>query len=87
MEDLVKANPEVRVIHHTEREGIGSGFWEGIMHARFYYIASFPRDRAYNIEGLKSVFKSVGTAEFIIICRAHQMQARSLLRLVLSRLF
>jgi dolichol-phosphate mannosyltransferase len=87
MEVLVKDNPEVRVVHHPEPEGIGSGFWDGITHARFEYVVTYPGDQAYHIDGINHLFETVGSANLIISYRTHQLQTRSLLRVILSQFF
>lgn len=60
MDNLARDNPEIRVIHHSQRQGPGSDFWDGLVQARFDNLVSLSGDNAYKIEGLKRLFETRG---------------------------
>jgi len=87
MDELANANPEVRVIHHSQPRGVGLAFWEGIDQARYENLTLIPGDNAFNINGLKEMFAAVGSAQLIVTYRQNATHARTALRIFLSKSF
>jgi dolichol-phosphate mannosyltransferase len=94
MDSYACKEPRTSVIHHPQRQGLGTGFFEAIARSRFDTITLIPGDHAYRNDGIARLFNAVGTAELVISYRDNQSD-RSLnrsfqshaLRFVLNCLF
>ena len=87
MDELARANPEARVIHHRSPQGVGVAFWEGIDEAKFDNLSLIPGDNAFNVAGLKTLFEAVGSAQLVVSFRKNASHARSPFRIFLSKAF
>ena len=84
---LATTNPEIRVIHHNPRQGLGAIFYEGLTESQFDHLTVIPGDNAYNAEGLRPAFQAIGTADLIISYRANSAQTRAVHRVIISSLY
>ncbi len=87
MEQLARDNPEIVVIHHPDRRGVGKAFRSGIDRARMEYLTLVPGDNVCDPVTWEPFFQAIGTADIVVAYRANQRAARALHRVIISRLF
>jgi|GEM_PF-2752145 len=80
LDALKKKIPELTVVHHTQRQGVGTGFRAGLALATTPFITVVPGDGAYPPENLRTVFKMVGSTRHIGSVRMNQLSARGSFR-------
>ena len=44
VEEKMKEDARVRIIHHDKRKGIGASFWDGVDNARGNFVVMIPGD-------------------------------------------
>jgi len=88
------SNPNVSIIHHEQRRGLGFTFMEVLKQAKFDSIVLIPGDDAYRHDGIARMFRAVGAADLVICHRDNQSDRSFLrsaqshaLRMTLNRLF
>ena len=84
-DELSSQHPEVKVVHHSSRRGIGAAYESGILAARMEYLTLVPGDHEVDPTTWPAFFDAVGTADLVIGYRANQRRARPLYRRLLSR--
>ncbi len=87
MERLAKENPEIVVVHHAQRQGLGATYRDGIDRARMEHVTLVPADDLCDKVTWGPFFRAIGSADLVLAYRANQAAARPLYRVVLSRLF
>jgi len=78
---------KIRGIHYRESRGLSFIFQEGINLAKFDNIAIIPGDGAFNIEGIRGLFKAIGLSDMVLSYRINQKNARSPIRFFLTRAY
>jgi dolichol-phosphate mannosyltransferase len=94
MDRLAEMDPRIKVIHHTQRRGLGFTSKFATQIAKFDGMTLIPGDHAFQNEGIGRLFKAAGAADIVISYRDNQSD-RSLnrsfqshsLRFVLNCLF
>ncbi|MDP1837970.1 MAG: glycosyltransferase family 2 protein [Reyranella sp.] len=87
LDELKKKIPELAVVHHTQRQGVGVGFRAGLALATAPFVTVVPGDGAYPPESLRAAFKMVGSARHIGSTRMNQASARGSFRSLYSRIY
>ena len=87
MEQLAKENPELVIIHHPQRRGVGGAYRSGIDRARMDYVMLVPGDNVCDPVTWGPLFQAIGTADMVVGYRANQRSARPLYRVIISRIF
>lgn len=87
MERLARENPELVVIHHPQRRGVGIAYRSGIERANMDYITLIPGDNVCDPVTWGPLFQAIGTADIVIGYRANQRLARPMYRVIISRIF
>lgn len=82
-EELARRYPAVSVIHQPENRGVGAAYSAGLERASFPNISLIPGDNAFELSGVKAVFRAVDQADVVVSYRANP-QARALPRRLLS---
>ncbi len=82
-EEMGKADPRVRCIHHARPGGIGAAFWDGVDHARGAVICMLPGD---NENDPWEIFRYFGLLDHVdmVIPFVFNKEVRSLFRNALS---
>ncbi|MBI4309684.1 MAG: glycosyltransferase family 2 protein, partial [Candidatus Omnitrophica bacterium] len=80
------ANPKIRVAANAVNCGFGYSFARGVKMAVKDYITVFPGDNDMSAQSLKELIAGRGGAD-LIITYMRKTDKRSLLRLMLSRMF
>ncbi|MDP2330660.1 MAG: glycosyltransferase [Reyranella sp.] len=84
LDALKKKIPELTVVHHAQRQGVGTGFRAGLALATTPFITVVPGDGAYPPQNLQTAFRMVGSARHIGSMRTNQLSARGSFRSVYS---
>jgi len=87
MDRLTQGNPEVKVIHHPQRSGVGQAYRSGMNMAQYEYITMIPGDHELNKKTFEDLFQAVGKKDLVIGYRVNQSVARPIYRVVISRLY
>ncbi len=87
MDELALKNPEIKVIHHPQRAGVGRAYRSGIKLAQYEYITMIPGDHELNKQTFAELFPAVGKKDLVIGYRVNQTDARPLYRVIISRLY
>jgi len=87
LDELKMKIPELTVVHHAQRQGVGTGFRAGLALATTPFITVVPGDGAYPPENLRTVFKMVGGGRHIGSMRTNQVTARGSFRSLYSRVY
>ena len=87
LDELKKTIPELSVVHHAQRQGVGTGFRAGLALATAPFITVVPGDGAYPPENLRTAFRMVGGARHVGSMRMNQLSARGSLRSLVSRVY
>ena len=87
MDRLTQGNPEVKVIHHPQRLGVGQAYRSGMNMARYEYITMIPGDHELNKKTFEDLFQAVGKKDLVIGYRVNQSDARPFYRVMISRLY
>ena len=72
-------DPNVSIIHHEQRRGLGFTFMEVLKQAKCDSIVLIPGDDAYRHDGIARMFRAVGAAD-LVICHRDNQSDRSFLR-------
>jgi len=87
MERLARETPEIVVIHHPERRGVGVAYRSGIEQARMDYVTLVPGDNIVDPMTWGPMFGVLGKSDIIVGCRVNQRTNRSWIRYLISRSF
>lgn len=87
LDELKKEFPELSVVHHVQRQGVGAGFRTGVALATAPFITVVPGDGAYPPENLRTAFRMVGGARHVGSIRMNQLSARGSFRSLVSRIY
>jgi glycosyltransferase involved in cell wall biosynthesis len=87
MEELARQHPEIVVIHHPQRCGVGVCYRDGIARASMDCVTLIPGDNICDPVTWKPMFQAIGTAEIVVGYRANQRVSRPLYRVIISRIF
>jgi glycosyltransferase involved in cell wall biosynthesis len=87
MDQLAAENPEVSVIHHAQRQGVGVSYRDGIAKARMEHVTLLAGDHNYDTTSWEPLFNAVGAADIVLGYRENQGSTRAYYRFILSRLF
>jgi dolichol-phosphate mannosyltransferase len=72
MDRFAAEEPQILVVHHAERMGVGAGFKAALQRAKFNAITLIPGDHAFKNEGIARMFKAAGAADIVITYRDNQ---------------
>jgi len=94
MDDYATRDSRIIVVHHPERQGVGSAFKSALARAKFDGITLIPGDHAFQNAGIGRMFTAAGAADIVITYRDNQsdrsinrsLQSHSL-RFILNCLF
>lgn len=75
----------IKVVRQERNQGVGAAFKMGLGLANYPSLTLIPGDNAFHQSGLETLFSAVSSADLIISYREN-MEARTPLRLVLSRI-
>lgn len=87
LERLKDRIPQLIVVHHAQRQGVGAGFQAALRLATAPFITVVPGDGAYPPENLRAAFELVGSARHIGSTRVNQSSARGAFRSLYSRVY
>ncbi|KAF0225623.1 MAG: hypothetical protein FD176_309 [Rhodospirillaceae bacterium] len=87
MQQLALLDSRIELVHHDQPKGLSHAFRLGLERARFPSFTLIPSDRAFEPDGLRTLFAAAGKAELVVSYRTNQKQARSPLRYILNRLY
>lgn len=87
LDDLKRMFPQLTVVHHTQRRGVGAAFRAGLALATTPFITVVPGDGAFPPENLRTTFSMVGSARHVGSVRANQLTARGSFRSLYSRIY
>ncbi len=65
-EDLARAEPRVRVVHHAVNQGIGQGFVSAVKAARGEYLILIPADLALDLDELHKFLDAASVADVVV---------------------
>lgn len=82
-QQLVDRHPKVSLIRQPTNVGVGAAFSKGLAAARFPWLTLIPGDNAFALDGVRSVFAAVGSADLIVTYRANT-EVRTPLRRLMS---
>jgi dolichol-phosphate mannosyltransferase len=85
VDELARADARIKVVHNPVRQGLAVNFHRAIAMAEFEYITIVPGDGAFRVDGLETLYGSVGQAEMVLSYRTNMWETRSWIRYVISR--
>ena len=86
MDALAAANPHIRVLHNTVNMNLGGAYKRGLEAATKDFVMMVPGDNGFDLDSLRTVLRSIGTAD-ILIPYVTNTAIRTPLRSLASRAF
>jgi dolichol-phosphate mannosyltransferase len=77
MDQMAKADPRVRVVHHASNLGFGGAFKAGVAVARLDYVIRICGDDSVPVLGVQQILDQIGKADFVIPYIANPGEFRS----------
>ncbi len=87
MKSLAREHPEIVVVHHAQRRGVGASYRDGIDRAGMEYVTLLPSDNVCDPVMFGPYFRAIGTADIVLAYRENQTRFRPRFRAFLSVLF
>lgn len=87
MRDLARRHPEIVVVHHDRRQGVGASYRDGIDRAKMEYVTLLPSDNVCDGAMFGPYFRAIGSADLVLAYRENQTNFRPRLRAALSVLY
>jgi glycosyltransferase involved in cell wall biosynthesis len=72
-EVICASKSKVRIIHHTENEGLGGAFRTGVNASKNDFVILIPIDNPLDAEGLSQFIKRMGVCDIIVGVRAKRV--------------
>lgn len=85
-DELARANPEIRVVHHAETRGLGHSYCEGVGLARMDYLILLTANGECDRESIRAIVDCRGRAD-IILPYPGNLGSRPMARRIASRAF
>lgn len=86
VEKKMKENPNVRIIHHDRRKGIGASFWDGVDNAKGNFVVMIPGDNENDPRGILRYHQLLEQVD-IVVPFVFNKEVRSFSRNFLSALY